>query len=109
MTSPTQHEHHGHHISTAGQLWAVGIALVFLTIVTVILGKFVAIPAPFDIITALSIAVIKASLVAAFFMNLYWDVKFNTILLITAIVFFLLMISVTLLDTLYRNDVIPTF
>ncbi|MEX0845695.1 MAG: cytochrome C oxidase subunit IV family protein, partial [Balneolaceae bacterium] len=97
---------HEHHISTAGQLWAVGIALFFLTILTVVLAKFVAIPPPFDIITALSIALVKALLVAAFFMNLYWDVKFNSMLLIMAVAFFLLMISITLLDTLYRNDVV---
>lgn len=100
---------HEHHISSAGQLWAVGIALFMLTILTVVLAKFVAIPAPFDIITALSIALVKAFLVAAFFMNLYWDVKFNSMLLVMAIAFFLLMISITLLDTLYRNDVVPSF
>ena len=81
---------HEHHISTAGQLWAVGIA-------------------PFDIVFALSIALIKAFLVAAFFMNLYWDVKFNTMLLIGAATFFILMFSVTLLDTMFRVDVVPGF
>lgn len=100
---------HEHHISSAGQLWAVAIALFVLTILTVVLAKFVAIPAPFDVITALSIALVKAFLVAAFFMNLYWDVKFNSMLLVMAIAFFLLMISITLLDTMYRNDVVPSF
>ncbi|MEX0609352.1 MAG: cytochrome C oxidase subunit IV family protein [Balneolaceae bacterium] len=109
MSTPHHHEHHEHHISTARQLWAVGTALIFLTIVTVILGKYVAIPAPFDIVTAMVIALTKATLVAAFFMNLYWDVKFNAILLVTSVIFFLLMVSVTLLDTLYRNDVVPSF
>lgn len=100
---------HEHHISTAGQLWAVGITLFILTILTVILAKFVAIPAPFDVITALSIAFVKAFLVAAFFMNLYWDVKFNAMLLIAALAFFILMVGITLLDTMYRNDVVPSF
>ncbi|MDZ7805539.1 MAG: cytochrome C oxidase subunit IV family protein [Gracilimonas sp.] len=66
---------HEHHISTAGQLWAIGTALLILTIITVVLAKFVAIPPPFDVITAISIALVKAFLVAAFFMNLYWDTK----------------------------------
>ncbi|MFN1835326.1 cytochrome C oxidase subunit IV family protein [Balneola sp. MJW-20] len=100
---------HEHHISTAGQLWAVGIALLFLTVITVVFGKFVPIPSPFDIVFALSIALIKAFLVAAFFMNLYWDVKFNTMLLIGAATFFILMFSVTLLDTMFRVDVVPGF
>lgn len=99
---------HEHHVSTAGQLWAVGIALLLLTILTVGMGS-VEIPAPFDIITALSIALVKAFLVAAFFMNLYWDVKFNAMLLVGAVAFFILMVAVTLLDTLYRVDPVPSF
>ncbi|MEO9885979.1 MAG: cytochrome C oxidase subunit IV family protein [Balneola sp.] len=99
---------HEHHVSSAGQLWAIGIALTILTILTVGLS-YVEIPAPFDVITALTIAFGKAFLVAAFFMNLYWDTKFNSMLLIGAFVFFFLMVGVTLLDTLYRNDVIPSF
>ena len=101
--------HHQHHISTKGQLWAVALALFVLTILTVVLGKFVAIPPPFDVITAMSIALIKAFLVAAFFMNLYWDTKFNTMLLVIGFLFFILMVSFTLLDTLYRPEVIPSF
>lgn len=100
---------HEHHISSAGQLWAVGTALLILTILTVVVAKVIHLPPPFDVITALSIAFVKASLVALFFMNLYWDVKFNAMLLIMAVVFFLLMISITLLDTMYRADVIPSF
>ena len=103
----SEHKHE-HHVSSAGQLWPIGIALTFLTILTVGLS-YVEIPAPFDVITALTIAVGKAFLVAAFFMNLYWDTKFNTMLLIGAFVFFILMVSITLLDTLYRVDVIPSF
>ncbi len=99
---------HEHHVSSAGQLWAIGIALTILTIITVGLS-YVEIPAPFDVITALTIALGKAFLVAAFFMNLYWDSKFNSMLLIAAFVFFILMVAVTLLDTLYRVDVIPSF
>ncbi|WP_020401588.1 cytochrome C oxidase subunit IV family protein [Gracilimonas tropica] len=106
--SGNSHENH-HHVSTAGQLWAVGTALLILTIITVVLAKFVTIPAPFDIITAISIAVVKAGLVAAFFMNLYWDTKFNAMLLLMAVAFFMLMVLITLLDTLYRVDVVPSF
>ena len=99
---------HEHHVSSAGQLWAIGIALTFLTILTVGL-TYVEIPAPFDVIVALSVAFFKAFLVCAFFMNLYWDSKFNSMLLIGAFAFFILMVAVTLLDTLYRVEVIPSF
>ncbi len=102
-------QHHDHHVSTPGQLWAVGIALIVLTILTVVVARYIHLPYPFNIITALTIAFAKASLVAAFFMNLYWDVKFNTMMLIGALAFFILMVGVTLLDTLYRVDVVPSF
>jgi cytochrome c oxidase subunit 4 len=105
----SEHNHHEHHVSSAGQLWAIGIALTILTILTVVLAMFVEIPAPFDVVVALTVAFFKAFLVCAFFMNLYWDTKFNTMLLIGAFAFFILMVAVTLLDTLYRVDVVPSF
>lgn len=105
--SATEHKH-GHHVATASQLWLIGGALIVLTILTVIVSSL-PIPSPFDVITALVIASVKAFLVAAFFMGLYWDVKFNSLLLIGALVFFILMVCVTLLDTMYRNDIVPSF
>ena len=99
---------HTHHVSTAKQLWLVGGALIVLTILTVVVSQ-IGLPSPIDIIAALTIAMFKAYLVAAFFMGLYWDIKFNSMLLIGALVFFILMVAVTLLDTMYREDVIPSF
>ena len=100
---------HEHHISTPAQLWAVGGALIVLTIVTVLFARVIHLPYPFNIITALAIAFTKAGLVAAFFMNLYWDVKFNLMLLIASLALFVLMVAITLLDTLYRIEVVPSF
>lgn len=100
---------HEHHVASAGQLWAIGTALLILTIITVVLAKFVAIPPPFDVVTAMAVALVKAFLVSAFFMNLYWDVKFNAMLIIMAVSFFILMVGITLLDTMFRVDVVPSF
>lgn len=100
---------HEHHISTTKQLLMVALGLTFLTFLTVFLAKVVVLPEPYGVIVAISIAIVKAFLVGAFFMNLYWDSKFHVLLLITAFLFFLLMISVTLLDTLYRPEIIPSF
>lgn len=98
----------GHHISTDKQLWSVAIGLIILTVITVALA-YIDIPEPFNVIVALAVAFFKAGLVALFFMNLYWDVKFNSMLLITSIVFFGLLIGITLLDTLFRSDPVPGF
>lgn len=98
----------GHHISSAKFLWGVGISLLILTIVTVGVA-FIEIPSPWNIVVAISIALVKASIVAAFFMNLYWDSRFNLLLLVVGILFFILLIGITLMDTLYRTDPLPSF
>ena len=102
------HEHHGHHIASVKMLWSVGIGLTILTVLTVTVAKL-GLPSPFDILSALALALIKAYLVAAYFMALKWDNRFNAVLLIGAVAFFLLMVGVTLLDTMYRIEVVPSF
>ncbi len=101
-------EHHGHHIASAQMLWAVGTGLIILTVLTVVVSSL-GLPSPLDILSALVIAMFKAYLVAAYFMGLKWDNKFNTILLLGALAFFILMVCVTLLDTMYRIEVVPSF
>lgn len=98
----------GHHISSAKFLWGIGISLFVLTFITVAV-TWVAIPEPWNVVLAISIAVVKAVIVSAFFMNLYWDSKFHLMLFVMSIAFFLLLIGITLLDTLYRADPIPSF
>ena len=98
----------GHHISSAKFLWTVGSSLFLLTFLTVAV-TWVQIPAPWNVMVAIGIAVVKALVVVAFFMNLWWDSKFNSMLFVMAIIFFLLLIGITLLDTLYRVDPVPSF
>lgn len=98
----------GHHISSAKFLWSIGSALFFLTFITVAV-TWVEIPAPWNIVVAIGIAAVKATIVVAFFMNLWWDSKFNSMLFVMSIIFFLLLIGITLLDTLYRVDPTPAF
>ncbi|TVR29663.1 MAG: hypothetical protein EA390_09295 [Balneolaceae bacterium] len=98
----------GHHISSAKFLWGIGTALFILTFITVAV-TWINIPDPWNVVVAIFIAVVKATIVALFFMNLWWDSQFNVMLLITSVVFFLLLVGITLLDTLYRSDPIPSF
>jgi len=99
---------HSHHVSSAKSLLMTGFALLILTILTVAV-TYITIPPPFDITVAIGIAILKATIVALFFMNLYWDVKFNSILLVTSVIFVLLLVGLTMLDTMFRNDLIPAF
>lgn len=98
----------GHHISTNKTLLSVAGALFFLTILTV--GVFyIHIPEPWNIIVAMGIAIFKATLVALFFMNLWWDERFNSMILIFSFLFFGLLVGLTLIDTLFRSEVLPGF
>ncbi len=107
-SSEATHSEHHHHVSSATFIWLIGTALFVLTAITVGV-HFIHIPAPWNIIVAIGVAVVKAFLVVAFFMNLYWDSKFNSLLLVMSIVFLVLLFGITLLDTLFRADPIPAF
>ena len=98
----------GHHISSARFLWGIAIVLFLLTFITVAV-TWIHIPEPWNVVVAIAIATVKALIVAAFFMNLYLDSKFNILLFVMSVAFFLLMIGITLLDTLFRVDPIPSF
>ena len=98
----------GQHISSAKFLWGVGIVLLVLTFITVAV-TWIEIPSPWNVVVAIAIAVVKAAVVAMFFMNLWWDTKFNILLLVMSIIFFMILVGITLLDTLYRTDPIPSF
>ncbi|MEX1123285.1 MAG: cytochrome C oxidase subunit IV family protein [Balneolales bacterium] len=91
-----------HHVVPLKTLLYNAGALLILTIVTVAV-TWINIPEPFNVVLAIAIACVKASLVAFIFMNLYWDTKFNTMVFLSSIVFLLVFIFITLLDILFRD------
>lgn len=99
-------EHHGHHIVPVKTLLAVFGALVFLTILTVVLAQFHF--GALEVPIALGIALIKASLVVMIFMALKWDNRVNATVLAVGALFVLVFISFTLMDTEFRGDLSNT-
>jgi len=94
------------HIVPLPFLFAVFGALLVLTVVTVAV-TFVDLGS-MNLVVALGIATVKASLVALYFMHLRWDKPVNALAFITAIVFVMLFVGMVLLDTTeYRPDLIP--
>ena len=75
-------------------VWAVLMILTFATVAVtrVDLGWL-------NIWIALLIALVKAGLVALYFMHLRWDSPFNAVVLIAALLFVVLFISLALIDT----------
>ena len=101
-SSNKQPEHH-HHILPYKTAFAIGGALIFLTGVTVWiagvdLGKF-------NFLIAMFVACIKASLVALFFMNLWYDKKENGVIFATSFLFLAIFMVFTSTDVFFRGDV----
>ncbi len=90
-------DHHP-HVVPLRLLVGVFVALLFLTwatvaIVEVDLGAF-------NVWAALLIAFAKAVLVALYFMHLRWDSPYNSLVLIAALLFVVLFLGITIVDTL---------
>jgi cytochrome c oxidase subunit 4 len=62
----------------------------------------------FNLLIALLIAMLKASLVLLYFMHLRWDRPFNAVVFISSLAFVVLFVALALLDTHeYQPDLIP--
>jgi len=102
----TGHDEAHVHVVPPRILLGVFGALAVLTVVTVAvtyvdLGEM-------NLIVALAIAVVKATLVALYFMHLRWDRPINAVVFVTAIVFVTIFVAIALLDTQeYQPDLIP--
>ena len=103
--SSSSHDHHagggnqpivGHLVPISTLVWTT-LALLVLTVVTVAV-RYVDV-GEFNIVIAIGIAVLKATLVALFFMHLWWDRPFNQIVFVACIAFVVLLIFLTVIDT----------
>ncbi len=95
----------GHaHPAPAGALLGTAAALLALTLVTVITSRIDL--GAYNIVLALAIAGVKATLVAAFFMHLRWERPFQTLVFATAVFFAVLLVGALVADSLaYRPDI----
>ncbi|NBP51557.1 MAG: hypothetical protein EBU70_10370 [Actinobacteria bacterium] len=94
---------HGHephpevgHVVPVRYLYAAGLALLVLTVVTVAV-RYVDLGEA-NMPVALGIALVKATIVALIFMHLRWDRPFNLLVLVGSILFVLLLIAFAAMD-----------
>jgi cytochrome c oxidase subunit 4 len=99
---------HGHGMSHVLPLrvlvgtWAV---LMVLTVLTVTVTS-IDLGANLNLLVAMVIATVKATLVCLYFMHLRYDKLFHTVVFVSAILLALLFVSFTLMDsTQYQTDV----
>ena len=94
-------DHHGHgmaHVMPVTLLVGVFLALIFLTILTVVTAQMNF--GGFDFAIAMAIATVKATLVAGIFMHLAFDKPLNMVFFVFCVLFVALFLSVVLLDTI---------
>lgn len=108
MSETTLPNTHDHHDANAPKLYAtvLGILLI-LTFITVAASKVQFGTGMVNVIIALTIATIKASLVALFFMHLIHDKAMNSIILVSSFVFLGVFIGLCYTDQATRDDLKP--
>lgn len=94
------------HVTPLPVYFGVFGALLVLTVITVGVSEL-GLPMPLSIIAALIVAVIKATLVCAFFMHLAFDVKAHTFILLMSLFFCFVFFTLTMVDLLTRADINP--
>ncbi|MCA9622281.1 MAG: cytochrome C oxidase subunit IV family protein [Myxococcales bacterium] len=102
--SPSTTEEHP-HITSRKALIGTWLALMALTLLTVAASK-VHFGGTTEIVIALGIATVKASLVALVFMHLLYDKKFNVIIFLVSVLAVVLFVSITYTDvSSYKPDI----
>lgn len=93
------------HISPTRNYFVVFAALMVLTVLTV-LAAFQDL-GPLNDIVALTIAVIKATLVILFFMHVIYNVRLVKVVVVGGFVWLAILLGLTLTDYLSRGDIAP--
>jgi cytochrome c oxidase subunit 4 len=95
-------DHHPHVLPMSIYLATWGTLLV-LTVITVG-ASYVNLGHTGNLIVALLIATIKASVVGLIFMHLKWDHKFHAIIFSSSLIFLAVFIGITMSDTQFRGE-----
>jgi cytochrome c oxidase subunit 4 len=112
VSNPSDHAHAAHHddhehgiahVASVKVLLGTWIALMFLTVITVAATKIDLGPS-LNLALAMAIAVVKATLVVLFFMHLFYDKLFHTVLLVGAVLAATLFVGFALMDSSQYQD-----
>ena len=109
MSAHAHNDDHGHgelqmghhHVSSSAMFFNVLVALLILTVVTVGASRIDFGPA--NMLIAMLIASVKASLVILFFMHVKWDTAINKIVFLSSFLFLSLLFIFTLSDHATRR------
>ncbi len=100
------HGYGPHHVTPAATFLNVLIALLFLTVITVAASRVDFGSA--NLLIAMLIATVKASLVISIFMHVKWDTAINRVVFLSSFLFLSLLLIFTLSDQATRGRANPT-
>ena len=95
---------HENHIIPLSTYFKVFGALMVLTALTVFVAQ-IDLGGWLNIVLAMFIATVKASIVLMFFMHLYYDSRTNLMFFLGSILFLIIFITFTLIDVDYRDGI----
>ncbi|MGE4170469.1 MAG: cytochrome C oxidase subunit IV family protein [Candidatus Margulisiibacteriota bacterium] len=99
----SQHHGHSHHFIVPIKYYIFTfVSLLVLTVLTVVIAQFNF--GEWNIIIALAVAMLKAAMVAMFFMGLRWDKGFNRIAFLSSLIFLGIFLFFTMADISFRGD-----
>jgi cytochrome c oxidase subunit 4 len=98
-----KHTESHHHILPLKVYFSVAVALLVFTVITVAVAQFHF--GEFNLLIAMLVAIIKASLVALYFMHLRYDNKIYAVVFVGSLMFLAVFITFTMIDTLRRGDI----
>ncbi len=96
---------HHHHILPLKIYLGIGGILILLTLVTVAVSHVHL--GAYNLVVAMAIAALKATLVGLFFMHLLYDNKLFGVIFLSSLCFLGIFIIIILFDTLRRGDIYP--
>ena len=105
MKTDSQHEH-DHHGGPKIYLGILAV-LIVLTVITVLAAGVNFGSTTTNVVIAMAIASVKASLVALFFMHLRWDKPLNATIFVGGLCFLGIMLTFTFMDNTTRVEVRP--
>lgn len=96
---------HKHFVAPLKIYIATFASLLVLTVITVAVSRIDF--GSMNIVIAMAVAFIKASIVGLFFMGLRWDKKINVLFFVGSILFLAIFLGISSLDLFYRHDTDP--
>jgi cytochrome c oxidase subunit 4 len=108
MSHSHEHAHAHDHSKDAKIYTAVLVALLILTVITVSASKIQFGSGMVNVVVALAIATVKATLVSLFFMHLLHDKPVNAIILVTSFMFLGIFLGSCYTDITTRESNIPS-